>query len=54
MMICSSPDSSPLAVIVMREKSPVAPGDTTRLSMLNPRRENACAMRTSAPGRLAT
>ena len=54
MMICSRPALSPLAVMVMREKSPVAPGDTTRLSMLNPRRENVCAMRASAPGRFAT
>ena len=54
LMICSSVSGSPLQVIVMREKSPLATSAlTTRLSMLYPRRENTRATRTSTPGLVA-
>src|SRR5258705_10807533 len=38
----------------MREKRSSTPGETTRLSMLKPRRANTSATRTSTPGLLLT
>ncbi len=53
-MMCPMVFSSPVATMFMWEKAGSYASDTTRLSMLNPRRANTSATRLSTPNLLAT
>src|SRR5580704_12899843 len=54
LVTCSSGCSSQLTTIVIREISSCSVGPTASESMLNPRRENSPATRTSSPGLFST
>src|SRR5215467_6460129 len=54
LVTCSSGWSAQLTTIVIREISSCSVGPTARESMLNPRRENRPAARTSRPGLFST